>query len=98
MFSLMTLMLLGQAATGPCERLSSLTLPQATITSAAMVPAGPFVPVPPGAAPQPAGGRGAVPPAGGPAPAPSIAYRLGGSFMRNVDINGAQVTVLFPPR
>ena len=53
MFSLMTLMLLGQAATAPCERLSSWTLPQATITSAAMVPAGPFVPVPPGRAGAP---------------------------------------------
>lgn len=60
MLSLVAVMLLGaQAATAPCEGLTSLSLPNTTITSARLVPAGPFVP------PAPQG------PPGGPVAAPA---------------------------
>src|SRR5262245_32286048 len=48
--------LLADAST--CEKLASVTLPGATISSARMVPAGPFVP-------PVQGGPGAAPPAAG---------------------------------
>src|SRR5688500_13437489 len=82
-------MLVGMLAdAAPCENLKTLSLPNTTITSAQLVPAGPFTPPSPQGAPggpvvapaQPAGGRGgaAQPPAGrggrqgGPAAAPPI--------------------------
>jgi feruloyl esterase len=71
MFSLLTVMLLAQAGGPACEKLASLALPNTTITSAQLVPAGPFTPTPQGppgapvtpAAPAATAGRGA--PAGG---------------------------------
>jgi feruloyl esterase len=57
--ALMLAALLADAA--PCERLATLALPNTTITSAALVPAGPFTP--PGRAGGPAGPAGA--PGGG---------------------------------
>ena len=52
MLGILSLALLGAAAPPPhsCDSLKALQLPQATITSAVVVPAGPFV--------QPAAGRG----------------------------------------
>src|SRR5689334_3795572 len=81
MFSLLTVMLLsatGDAAT--CEKLATLALPNTTITSAQLVPAGPFTPPAPGGppggpvtAPAPnAAGRGAGGRGQGPAPAAPI--------------------------
>src|SRR5688572_32678846 len=50
MLAILSLALLGAAAAPQiCESLTSIQLPQATITSAATIPAGPFV--------QPGGGR-----------------------------------------
>src|SRR5262245_38723612 len=46
------------AAAAPCESLKSLTLPDARITAAELVPAGPFTGPSPDAAPVSAGGRG----------------------------------------
>jgi feruloyl esterase len=79
MFSLITVMLLGaQAGSASCEKLAALALPNTTITSAQLVPAGPFTPPPQGppggpvAAPAaPAGGRGAQ--AGGRGQGPAAA-------------------------
>jgi feruloyl esterase len=50
-----TFLLASALAATPCEGLKSLSLPGATITSAEMVPAGPFTPPAPAV---PAGGRG----------------------------------------
>jgi hypothetical protein len=51
MLGILSLALLGAAATPhTCDSLMALRLPQATITSAMVIPAGPFV--------QPGGGRG----------------------------------------
>jgi feruloyl esterase len=86
MLTLMTVMLLaapGDATT--CEKLASLALPNVTITSAQLVPAGPFTPPaqggPPGgpvAAPAPnaAGGRGGAAGGRGQGPAPAAAIVL----------------------
>ena len=72
MFSLITVIMLSAQAAPPCEKLAALTLPNTTIASAQLVPAGPFTPPPPqgppggpvaGPAPGAAAGRGA--PAGG---------------------------------
>ena len=56
MLGILSLALLGAAAPPPhtCESLTAARLTQATITSAVVVPAGPFV--------QPGGGRGREPP------------------------------------
>ena len=56
------------ADAAPCQKLASLALPNTTITSAQLVPAGPFVP-------PPQGGRPGGPPA---APAPQAGGRGGG--------------------
>jgi feruloyl esterase len=71
MFSVLTVMLLSaQAGSTSCEKIAALALPNTTITSAQLVPAGPFTPPapqgPPGGPVAPnaqAAGRGA--PAGG---------------------------------
>src|SRR5262245_40563982 len=66
MFSLMTVMLLSaQAGATTCEKLASLALPNTTITSAQLVPAGPFTP--------PAQGG----PPGGPVAAPATGAAAG---------------------
>jgi Tannase and feruloyl esterase len=74
MLSLLTVMMLSaQAGATACEKLASIALPNTTITSAQMVPAGPFTPPqqgPPGgpvapAAPNAATGRGAANAGGG---------------------------------
>jgi tannase/feruloyl esterase len=58
-------------AAAPCESLKSMSLPGATITSAEMVPAGPFTPpAPPGPPGGPVAGRGPAP-AGPAAAAPA---------------------------
>ena len=77
MFSILTVMLLSAQAgstppaSTPCEKLAALALPNTTITSAQLVPAGPFTAPAPQGPPggpvgpnAPAAGRGA-PPAGG---------------------------------
>src|SRR5713101_3258124 len=51
--SLNLVLLAGAVATTPCGGLRSLSTPQATIATAEMIPAGPFV--------QPGDGRGAPP-------------------------------------
>src|SRR5438128_4661869 len=51
--SLSLVLFAGAMSTTPCEGLRSLSTPQATIATAEMVPAGPFV--------QPGDGRGAPP-------------------------------------
>ena len=56
-------LLAGLAAAAPCESLKSLTLPNTSIESVQLVPAGPFT------APGPAGGGGRGAPAGAAAPA-----------------------------
>ena len=57
MLGILSLALLGAAAAPQtCESLVNVHLPQATVTSAAVVPAGPFVP------PAPARGRQGAPP------------------------------------
>ena len=71
MFSILAVMLLSaQAGSTSCEKIAALALPNTTITSAQLVPAGPFTPPapqgPPGGPVAPnaqAAGRGA--PAGG---------------------------------
>ncbi len=62
------------SAATPCDGLKSLALPDATITAAEMVPAGPYTPPAPGrGGPPPAAGRG-----GQPAPDAPPAGRAGG--------------------
>ena len=83
MFSLLTIMMLSAASDAtPCEKLASLALPKTTITSAQLVPAGPFTPPaqggPPGGPVAPpaanaAAGRGGAPGRGqGPGGAPPV--------------------------
>jgi hypothetical protein len=58
MFSLITVMLLGaQAGSASCEKLAALALPNTMITSAQLVPAGPFTPTPQGPPGGPVGER-----------------------------------------
>src|SRR6185503_21161832 len=79
MFSILGVMLLAaQTAQPSCEKLASLALPNTTITSAQLVPAGPFTPPapqgPPGGpvAPNAQGRGGAAGGRGGGPPAPQI--------------------------
>jgi feruloyl esterase len=71
MFTLLTVMLLGaQSEPTACERLATLALPNTTITSAQLVAAGPFTPIPQGppgtpVTPGPAARAGRGAPAGG---------------------------------
>src|SRR4029079_17744962 len=84
MFSLLTVMMLSAAGDATsCEKIASLALPNTTITSAQLVPAGPFTP--------PAQGG----PPGGPvaAPAPNAARR-GGAGGRGQGPGGAPPVVL----
>jgi feruloyl esterase len=68
----------GIAATTPCENLKSLTLPNTTIESVQLVPAGPYAAPAPGGAGA-AGARAGAPPAGGaPAGAPAGGAAAGG--------------------
>ena len=85
MLSALTVMLLSaQAGATSCEKLASLALPNTTITSAQLVPAGPFTP--------PAQGG----PPGGPvaAPAPNAAAGRGGAPGRGQGPGGAPPVVL----
>src|SRR5262245_31335577 len=68
----------GIAATTPCENLKSLTLPNTTIESVQLVPAGPYAAPAPGGggAAGAAGARTGAPPAGG---APAGAPPAGGA-------------------
>jgi feruloyl esterase len=67
MLSLLPLMLATALDTASCENLKSISLPNTEISSAQLVPAGPFTPpnARGGGAAQPAGGRGAGQPAAG---------------------------------